>query len=86
MNSRTVNVCSLCFLFFMLLMAILGCMESLVYYKTLLLRKHSAQLSADTIFTLNTESVSLLNTLQDIDPSRKQRYVDLGEFSHGISC
>lgn len=56
-----------------------GCMESLVYYKGLQLRSHTASITQEIQSTLNVECIHLLNTLQTIDPDRKQRYVDLGK-------
>ena len=62
-------------------------MESLVFYKKLLLRKHAATLGEDGEASLRTECLDLLRQLQTIDSYRKQRYADLGNctlFIHGV--
>ncbi|TFY60701.1 hypothetical protein EVJ58_g4978 [Rhodofomes roseus] len=53
------------------------CMESLVFYKRLLLRHHARQLSEADRLSLTQECLRLLTGLQDIDPNRRQRYEDL---------
>lgn len=57
----------------------IGCMESLVYYKRLILRVHHNKLDAGQRDVLRAECSRLLTTLQEIDPMRKHRYEDLGE-------
>ncbi|KAE9394991.1 protein prenylyltransferase [Gymnopus androsaceus JB14] len=50
------------------------CMESLVHYKSLLLRNHS--LSANTS-TLRRECIALLKQLREVDSGRKARYDEI---------
>ena len=57
-----------------------GCMESLVHYKRMLLRKHESSLDSAVKLALTEDCENLLLKLQTIDPSRRQRYIDLGEF------
>ena len=54
-------------------------MESLVFYKQLLLRRHAQRLSDTARVSLMQECLRLLDSLQEIDPSRRQRYEDLGK-------
>lgn len=56
-------------------------MESLVYYKRLLLRKHSTALQQGERNTLISDCTKLLHELQVVDPERRQRYVELCEYS-----
>ena len=56
-------------------------METLVYYKQLLVQKHSASLPQTEADRLVGQCLDLLRQLEDIDPQRRQRYQDLGEFS-----
>lgn len=56
-----------------------GCMESLVFYKRLIMRVHNDKLDEGQRNTLNAECSRLLATLQVIDPKRKHRYEDLGK-------
>ncbi|KAL1730257.1 hypothetical protein EV714DRAFT_250478 [Schizophyllum commune] len=51
------------------------CMDSLVHYKRLLLRKHSGAVDIDE---LRKECLRLLEDLQQKDPARRQRYRDIG--------
>ncbi|KAL7283282.1 hypothetical protein ACG7TL_002711 [Trametes sanguinea] len=53
------------------------CMESLVFYQRLLLRKHEGSVSGEIRSRIEGECLELLNKLQEIDPDRKQRYADL---------
>ncbi|KAI0340483.1 rab-protein geranylgeranyltransferase [Trametopsis cervina] len=53
------------------------CMESIVYYKQLLLSKHSSMLGKEDERNLKTSCLTLLNELQKVDPDRKQRYLEL---------
>ncbi|KAI0721632.1 rab-protein geranylgeranyltransferase [Cerioporus squamosus] len=53
------------------------CMESLVFYKRLLLRRYSESLSDEDRGRLASDCEELLVKLQRVDPDRKQRYVDL---------
>lgn len=55
-----------------------GCMESLVHYKQLLVRSHSAMLAPKEGDNLIATCLDLLRQLETIDPLRKQRYNDLG--------
>lgn len=57
-----------------------GCMESIVYYKQLLLSKHSSMLGKEDERNLKTSCLTLLNELQKVDPDRKQRYLELGAY------
>ncbi|TCD61418.1 Rab geranylgeranyltransferase [Steccherinum ochraceum] len=50
------------------------CMESIVRYKKLILRNHASSLSAEEQEKLRSDCSSLLVTLEDIDPLRRQRY------------
>ena len=54
-----------------------GCMESLVHYKRLLLRKHAASLRSEEQEGLVKDCVSLLQELEALDPARRQRYKEL---------
>ena len=56
-----------------------GCMDSLVFYKRLLLRQHGSDLNNDERAQLEKECRDLLNDLQNVDPDRRQRYLDLRE-------
>ena len=51
-----------------------GCMDSLVYYKRLLMQKDP---EADKN-TLIEDCLRLLQELRTVDPARKQRYLDIG--------
>ncbi|KZT69037.1 rab-protein geranylgeranyltransferase [Daedalea quercina L-15889] len=53
------------------------CMESLVFYKRLVLRHHVQRLTATERGSLTQECIRLLSGLQEVDPSRRQRYKDL---------
>ena len=55
-------------------------MESLVFYKRLLLRRHGEDLGDGEREKLDNECEELLRTLQTVDPDRRQRYIDLCEF------
>ncbi|KAI8998770.1 rab-protein geranylgeranyltransferase [Trametes punicea] len=55
------------------------CMESLVFYQRLLLRKHGKALSVEIRKRMESECLGLLSKLQTIDPDRKQRYMDLAQ-------
>ena len=52
-------------------------MESIAYYKNILLQKHSAKLSEDEQKEAIASCVKLFDELQLVDPERKQRYVEL---------
>lgn len=78
-NSRTVNV-GAHILFYTASInqpLIQGCMESLVQYKRLLLRKHTSGLQPDERASLVQSCISLLQELQAVDPARQQRYKEL---------
>ena len=64
---------------------LLGCMESLVFYKRLLLRRHEASMNSAQREGLVNDCVDLLARLQEVDPDRRQRYDDLGEPSTSLS-
>ena len=51
-----------------------GCMESLVHYQSILLRRHA--LPSDSLVK---ECLNLLGQLKSIDPARRQRYEEIGE-------
>ena len=53
-------------------------MESLVYYKQLILKSHRTSLEAGEQDLLVANCAKLLEQLQVIDPERRQRYVELG--------
>ncbi|PCH38278.1 protein prenylyltransferase [Wolfiporia cocos MD-104 SS10] len=53
------------------------CVESLVFYKRLLLRNHLQRMSESERTTILDSCSALLKSLQSIDPNRRQRYVDL---------
>lgn len=57
-------------------------MESLVFYKRLLLKRYGDVMTNEGKRDLGSECLDLLNKLQDIDPDRRQRYADLGESSY----
>lgn len=52
-----------------------GCMESIVHYKLLLLKKSPGPDPT----TLADECQELLRRLQELDPSRRSRYQELGK-------
>lgn len=56
----------------------IGCMESLFFYKQLMLRRHEASMTTQQREDLTRECTQLLTRLQEIDPDRQQRYADLG--------
>lgn len=56
-------------------------MESLVFYKRLLLKRYGDVMTNEGKRDLGSECLDLLNKLQDIDPDRRQRYADLGASS-----
>ncbi len=56
-----------------------GCMDSLVFYKRLVLRQHGSSLDEEERARLEKECADLLNDLQNVDPDRRQRYLDLCE-------
>jgi len=60
-----------------------GCLESIVHYKLLLLRKYGAELNAKL---LSEECRVLLRCLQALDPARRRRYEDLGTSDYDLSC
>ena len=66
------------FIFMIANCKITGCMESIVYYKKLLLQKHATTLGSSGQSDLRKGCLALLVTLQTIDPMRRQRYVELG--------
>ena len=85
MNNPIVNVCILAFTLSRLhfySMAV-GCMESLVYYKRLLLRKHPACLLPGERESLINNCATILRELQDVDPERRQRYQELCKYFQG---
>ncbi|KAM5539019.1 hypothetical protein V8D89_007242 [Ganoderma adspersum] len=53
------------------------CMDSLVFYKRLLLRRHGNSMDNEERATLEKECAELLNDLRNVDPDRLQRYLDL---------
>ena len=54
-------------------------------YKQLLLRRHAQQLNGTARESLIQECLRLLSDLQEIDPSRRRRYEDLGKLSDILS-
>lgn len=50
------------------------CMDTLVYYKQLLLRKHPAHIGPLEAKALVQQCIDLLQQLESVDPSRRQRY------------
>lgn len=54
-----------------------GCMDSLVFYKRLLLRRHKSGIDNKERAALEKECTDLLNDLRNVDPDRRQRYLDL---------
>jgi hypothetical protein len=54
-----------------------GCLNSLVHYKSLLMRHQPENKSA-----LKQECHKMLDKLREIDQKRQQRYTDIGEFTH----
>lgn len=57
-------------------------MDSLVFYKRLLLKRYGDVMTNEGKCDLGSECLDLLSKLQDIDPDRRQRYADLGASSH----
>ncbi|KAL6309022.1 rab-protein geranylgeranyltransferase [Sparassis latifolia] len=53
------------------------CMESLVFYKWLVLQNHRPRLNETEQNTLLAECLSYLSQLQILDTNRRQRYIDL---------
>lgn len=53
-----------------------GCMESIVHYKTILLRLHASPTEQES---LKRECAELLGQLKEVDPARRRRYEELGE-------
>lgn len=56
-------------------MDLLGCMDTLIHYKTLLLGRHRSMKLVD-------ECLDLLSRLRALDPFREGRYQDLSEFHY----
>ena len=54
-------------------------MESLVFYKRLLLRKYNESMTDEERRKLASDCEELLVQLQHVDPDRKQRYADLSK-------
>lgn len=52
-------------------------MESLVFYKRLLLRRYGDAIVDDERQALEKECEDLLSRLQSVDPDRRQRYIDM---------
>ena len=63
---------------------LLGCMESIVHYKRLLLRHHATTLQPQERGELIGNCFELLERLRDVDPQRRNRYSDLGLFCHTL--
>lgn len=59
-------------------------MESLVFYKQLLLRRHAQRLSDTERVSLTQDCLRLLGSLQEVDPSRRHRYEDQGRHAQMI--
>ena len=59
----------------------LGCLESLAYYKRLLLLRHLTASGGDEAVRMKVkkECLATLSSLERIDPFRVQRYQELGE-------
>lgn len=51
-----------------------------MHYKQLLLRNHSSSFQPDERAALRQSYLDLLTQLESIDPERRQRYSELGEF------
>ena len=64
-------------------MVFLGCLESLVYYKRLLVKvlqdANDDEVTLEERDALNTTCLDMLEQLKKVDPMRKARYEDLGE-------
>jgi geranylgeranyl transferase type-2 subunit alpha len=58
----------------------IGCLDSLVYYKRVLLRTLPSD--SPDVDGLVRECVQLLDTLCRIDPGRKRRYEEIGKLAH----
>jgi geranylgeranyl transferase type-2 subunit alpha len=60
-----------------------GCLDSLVYYKRLLvtLLERESDSTQEEREKLNLECVGMLKKLEEVDPMRRARYVDLGTLS-----
>lgn len=50
-----------------------------MFYKRLLLRRHAQHMSDTARASLTQDCLRLLSNLQEIDPSRRHRYTDLGK-------
>lgn len=57
------------------LMKSIGCMESLVHYKRLLLKNHHSSVDASS---LTSDCRRLLSDLRVLDPARRRRYEEIG--------
>lgn len=57
-----------------------GCLESLVYYKTLLMDLHTSQEATEERAVLAEQCLEMLRKLEGIDPQRRRRYQELREF------
>lgn len=60
-------------------LSMLGCMESLVHYNRLLLRRHADQLDAEKRREVVAGCLSLLEQLAELDGFRAKRYEEIGE-------
>jgi hypothetical protein len=60
-----------------------GCLDSLVYYKRLLVSLIEPEGDSTRVERekLNLECVEMLRKLEEVDPMRRARYVDLGTSS-----
>lgn len=63
-----------------------GCMESLVRYKILTLRKHPSTLSREEKERLLLECTDLLSKLEGIDTLRRRRYQQAGNACSLVDC
>lgn len=59
------------------LIASIGCMESLVHYKQLLLQRHRSEVNSKEVIG---DCSRLLRELRSVDPDRRARYAELGEY------
>jgi len=59
-----------------------GCMESIVHYKRLLLKSSAADIDSKKLIG---DCVSLLQRLRELDPARRRRYLDLGRHENVLA-
>lgn len=61
-----------------LILVRIGCLESLVHYKRILIRNHKEKVNTQALVK---ECQALLSQLEEIDPMRSRRYEEIGSFA-----